>query len=803
ALRCLEAELKHRERALRQARASDLAEYRRLASDGIDHGSNNQGRNNQGRNNQGGIGQGWMGEGPLQPLPRLVIVIDEFATLATELPEFIDALIGVAQRGRSLGVHLILATQRPSGAVSDNIRANTNIRIALRVQDAAESCDVVGTPDAAALDRRTPGRAVLRLGPSELVVFQAARVSQPTPGPRGEPALRLEPFRLFDGSPGPPWLSPVDDPADPAAEAAGVPPVPRPSEPSDLARIVAAARSAFALRGGRPPRAPWPTPLPPILDRADVVDGRDGADGISAAEAVILGLADEPDAQRQEPYRWDPSVTNLLVVGPAGSGTTSAIVTAALALATRRRPDQLHLYVMDFGSQSLAPLARLPHCGGVVAAGDAERQERLIRMLGDSMDRRRGTRPPDGAWPRLVVLIDNYGGLHHAWDDVARLQWRDDLARIVADGPGLGISVVISADRPGSVPVSVSSSIVQKLLFRTADPYDLAAFGISPNRGPAAIPGRAVDAATGRHVQLVRATPTGLDGLAAAVEALRAKAPAGPGTAPGESCRGAASGHVDEPGQVPAAGPACGQAGKTVPEGAAGRMGAQPLPIHRLPSRVAHQEVGTGRLLSSGELILPVGIGDRHLAPACVRLGDGEHLLVAGPARSGKSSVLVHLASKAAEAGLMVSAAAPRRSPLRSAGLAHVATEAGDIVSLFESSFEQAAGPDRRRLLLVDDAELVDDPSGDIDRILSARRPGLHVVAAGRSDVLRTAFGHWTAEVRRSRQGLVLRPQPELDGELWHVSLPRRSPTQWTAGRGYLVIDGEVELVQAVETRPA
>ena len=142
ALRSLHAELRRREQLLRAAGATDLTAYRAQAGSA--------------------------------PIPRLVIVVDELATLAQDLPEFVPSLVGVAQRGRSLGVHLVLATQRPSGAISDDIRANTNLRIALRVQDAAESVDIVGVPDAAALPRHRPGRAVLRFGPGECVVAQVA-----------------------------------------------------------------------------------------------------------------------------------------------------------------------------------------------------------------------------------------------------------------------------------------------------------------------------------------------------------------------------------------------------------------------------------------------------------------------------------------------------------------------------------------------------------------------------------------------------------------------------------------------------
>src|SRR5205823_14071697 len=118
------------------------------------------------------------------PLPRLILIIDEFATLVEELPDFVTGLIGIAMRGRSLGVHLILATQRPSGVVSPVIRANTNLRIALRVTDDGESTDVIDARDAARINKNTPGRGYLRMVGGAPVEFQTGRVggrARPTP----------------------------------------------------------------------------------------------------------------------------------------------------------------------------------------------------------------------------------------------------------------------------------------------------------------------------------------------------------------------------------------------------------------------------------------------------------------------------------------------------------------------------------------------------------------------------------------------------------------------------------------------
>ncbi|MFZ4718418.1 MAG: FtsK/SpoIIIE domain-containing protein [Ilumatobacteraceae bacterium] len=170
ALRSLHAELRRRESVLRDAGVADLDALLR----------------------RGGS------------LPRLLVLVDEFAALVAEQPDFLHALLGVAQRGRSLGVHLMLATQRPHGIVSDDIRANTNLRVALRLHDVADAVDVVGDSRPATLSRRTPGRAVMRLGADEHVVFQTARVLDVD-------ALVAAVAKAADGMPpqAPPWMPPL------------------------------------------------------------------------------------------------------------------------------------------------------------------------------------------------------------------------------------------------------------------------------------------------------------------------------------------------------------------------------------------------------------------------------------------------------------------------------------------------------------------------------------------------------------------------------------------------------------------
>ncbi|MEY2464576.1 MAG: segregation ATPase FtsK/SpoIIIE, family [Acidimicrobiaceae bacterium] len=691
ALRCLEAELRHREQMLRAHGATDVAEHRRKG-------------------------------GPA--LPRLVVLIDEFATLKAELPGFVDALVGVAQRGRSLGVHLVLATQRPAGAVSDSIRANTNLRIALRVQDAGDSNDVIGTGAAATLPRDRAGRAFVRLGPSDLTLVQAALCTGPVQ--LGVPApVGLSPF-AFGPDP-----SSDDDAAFASAD----------EETSELELLVEAARLAFAASGAPSPRRPWPDPLPAAVD-LDSLDG-DGAP---------FALADDPDRQRQERHGWRLCDGNLLLIGIGGSGTTTALGSIALALARRWPPDRLHLYVLSHGAGELAPLARLPHTGAVVDASERERQARLVRHLRAELDRRRSLEAEARArQPKLVLLLDGYAGFAAEFGDAAGMAVVDDLVRVLADGPDVDIHAAIAADRVGAVPMAVAALIRQRLVFRLAEPHDAAVAGIPGHVTATMVPGRAVDVETGRLVQIARPRAP----LADAVVAITASWPL------------------------------------NAADGA-------PAPIGVLSRRVGVDEVAPAVRIDARPWFLPIGIGERALAPAGLVLYEGEHALIAGPARSGRTTALRALATVVARAmpdALVVAVAGVRSSLRAGEGIDSVhhpeaLTDALDAVVTHE-------GP---ALLVIDDAEQVEDRNGALTAFLEHPPAHAHVIAAARTEVIRTAYQHWTRTLRRSKVGLLLSPNADLDGELLGQVLPRRAPVGLGPGRGWLVNGSELEVVQLVNS---
>ncbi|HET8980121.1 MAG TPA: FtsK/SpoIIIE domain-containing protein [Solirubrobacteraceae bacterium] len=706
ALRSLEAELRYRERVLREHRAADLIEYDRLAA-----------------------------AGRTEPLPRLLVVIDEFATLAAELPDFVPSLVGIAQRGRSLGVHLVLATQRPSGAVNENIRANTNLRICLRVQTPQDSADVIDSPAAARIPRSQPGRAQVRLGPSELIPVQTALVSGVTAGGRAA-AVTIESFAAGADA----------APADRGEDGAG--------SGSDLQQLAAAAEAACA--GGPPLRRPWLPPLRGDIALEEVLAA--GAARPLAGErglVVPLALADDAEAQAQYPVGWNLNAGNLLLYGLGGSGTTTTLATLTLSLAQTADPDHVHIYVLDFGAGELGAVARLPHVGAVIGAAEHERQRRLLHRLRGELAVRRGLdAAARAAAPRIVLLLDGYGGFASEHSDLAGDALRDALARVWADGPELGVHVAISADRLGAVPTALASLAQQRLAFQLADVADYAQFGINRRAIPHFVPGRAVVGGSGQVIQVARARGP----LPAAVERLAAAVQPGSGGPP---------------------------------------------PVGVLP-----ETVGVGALLGAGrpgrgpggDLFVPLGIGDETLEAAGFDLYEGDHAIIAGPARTGRSTALLVVAEVMARLHpeIPVFAIAPRRSPLRDApGVARSVATAEEIAELVT----ELRSAERLQMLLVDDADVVDDPTRALSDLFAAPLPTLHAVVAGRTDALRS-LGHWSVGVRRSRTGLLLQPDVTVDGPLLGVTLPRRPTPPVRPGCGYRVDPGGFELMQVALPEP-
>ncbi len=695
ALASLTAELTRREGVLKAVGAKDVEEHRRLV-------------------------------GPGQVLPRLVLVVDEFASLAEELPDFVRGLVGIAMRGRSLGVHLVLATQRPEGVVSADIRANTNLRLCLAVTRDSESRDVLDSPVAATISRTTPGRGWVRTGHTDLTAFQAARVG----GRR--PATTSTGPRVT--------LQPVGELGDPVAR--GTADNER-DDTTDLALLVAACRDAAVRLALPASRSPWLAPLPTLIETGDLP---------TTGLALAYGLLDVPTQQARRPLRLDlETCTHLLVLGAARSGRTTVLRAIAGALARQACADDVHLYAVDAGAGGLAPLSALPHTGAVVGLDQPARLERLLAWLVEQTAERQALlacagyaslaeQRADSAapLPHLLLLIDRWETLVAAFPDVEAGHVLDQVHRLLREGPGAGLHVVLTADRRGLVG-RTASLIDQRLVLRMADPGDYAAAGLPSRLVTWTLP-------TGRgwlcggeplvaQVALLPGDPSGA-GQAAALQAMGARAP------------------------------------------------TPSLPPHRLEPRPHRVELAS--LAGCGVIL---GVGGDELHPVTLTQGDLETgLLIGGPAGSGRSTALLTVAAGLPD--LPVVAVAPRPSPLHTLPGCLTGDDAATV---------RARLGDGRVVLLLDDAELlVDGPLGPLleDVVRHARDRGTVVVAAGRTSALAAGFRGAVVELRRSGCGLLLSPQSVADGQLFDRRLPRSAAGELHPGRALLVRNGRLTPLQ-------
>jgi len=363
--------------------------------------------------------------------------------------------------------------------VSADIRANTNLRIALRVTDPAESQDVIDVKGAALISRATPGRGFCRTGSGDVTQFQCARVGGPVSPVEQDPEVRVLAWEHL-GSPSPG-----------AAVAGGE------GGATDLAHVVDLLRQAAASPDIPRARSPWLPPLPATIAAADLpqVQG-----------SLALGLLDLPREQAQRAYALDLATGgHLLVAGGPGSGRTTLLRTLAGAVAATSDVRDVHLYGFDGATGGLLALAALPHTGAVVSRDELDRGDRLLTRLAAEVARRqlvlgragfaslaeqRAAARPADRLPWLLVLIDGWDGLVSAYDSVDSGRPVQTLLGLLREGAAVGLRAVVTGDRT-VLTGRLSSLISDRLVLRMADPMDYAMAGLAPRQIPESmVPGR-------------------------------------------------------------------------------------------------------------------------------------------------------------------------------------------------------------------------------------------------------------------------------------------------------------------------
>ena len=420
-----------------------------------------------------------------EPMPHLLFIVDEFAELKAEQPEFMRELISAVRVGRSLGVHLILATQKPAGVVDDQIWSNSRFRLCLRVERPEDSREVLKRPDAA--DLTNPGRAFFQVGNDECFdLFQAAWGGAPyIPG---GPVVGTEAVAevVLDGSRY--VLSPL--------------PKNRSSQGQQLQVLVQHIAAVAQKAGIHRLPGPWLPPLPEQVILADLVTPWKGPywDPPQSWIEPVIGLVDNPQQQQQVPLRLPLGRDgHLAVYGAPGVGKTTFLRTLVTSLCLEHSPADLNLYLLDFGGRVLSLFSGYPHVGAVVLSDEEERLTRLFRFLTREVEIRKEAFGRAGVTtlpayrltaveplPAVVVVVDNFEGLTSSYPDA-----EETVAQLAREGSSYGIHLVLTASSYAGVRMRVSSNIMLTVALQQNDPGDYAMIvGRTGGLVPMSLPGR-------------------------------------------------------------------------------------------------------------------------------------------------------------------------------------------------------------------------------------------------------------------------------------------------------------------------
>ena len=715
ALTSLRAELHHREHLFNRKKAKDLLELEKRRD-------------------------------PDTP-PALVLVIDEFAALAGEVPEFVDGVVDIAQRGRSLGIHLIMATQRPAGVIKDNLRANTNLRVALRMADESDSKDVVGDPVAARFDPGIPGRGIAKTGPGRLVSFQSAYAGgwSSDQAPAADVAVAQLRFGSVQR-----WELPDSGESDSHDVDPG---------PNDQKRIVATLVAAADMARIPAPRRPWLDDLETTVDIRQLRAGRSGF--------ILLGKRDVPERQLQEPVYFEPDRDgSLLVYGTSGSGKSTVLRTVAIAAATGRRPENVAVYGLDFGAGALKSLEVLPHVGSIIPGDDAERVQRIMRSLGAILDDRgkrfsaanassiaeyRELTGRDEA--RIIMLLDGLPQFRAEWESTtARMPFYQAFMRILGEGRPLGVHVVATADRSGSVPTAISSNVSRRVVLRLSDENAYALLNAPKDvLDERSAPGRAIVDGFETQIAVLGGTPN----VAEQTKLLTQWA---------QDLRAAGAREVEEIGSLPT----------------------------RLQTTAMPDRIGDFPALGVAEDTLAA----RDFDP----IGT---FVVTGPPLSGKTNAMKALITSMTrfDPGVRLFHFGGRRSQLkefapwmRSATTPDeakdLATELADLVG--DESLEA------RLVIVIEDVpQFADTPAErPLKALFQAVNRSEHLLI-GDADVSQIASGFGLiGDFKGGRKGIVLRPDA-FDGDaIFKVPFPKVKRSDFPEGRGIFVQSGRAVTVQ-------
>lgn len=400
------------------------------------------------------------------PVPHLFIISDEFAELKTQQPEFMEQLISAARIGRSLGVHLILATQKPSGVVDDQIWSNSKFRVCLKVQEKADSQDMIKCPDAAELSQT--GRFYLQVGFNELFALGQSAWC----GAEYVPTETVE--KSVDSS-----IQVVDNLGRVLMNVK--PNKKKNTSGSKIKQIVAIVKylSDLATEEKITVRPLWLEPIPERIF-VDCLEQKYSQKSHGTVLNPVVGEYDDPFNQKQGVLTIPFSAEgNCLIYGASGNGKTTMLTTISYSLLKNHTAEELNLYIMDFGSETLKMFEKAPQVGGVMVSSDEEKIINFLKMLQQEIDKRKNLFSEYGGdyasyiknsgkqIPNIVVLLNNYSGFAEQFEEL-----QDVVTLLTRDGVKYGIYFAVTAGTTNAVRYKTQQNFKTMLTMQLNDATD-------------------------------------------------------------------------------------------------------------------------------------------------------------------------------------------------------------------------------------------------------------------------------------------------------------------------------------------
>ncbi len=698
-----------------------------------------------------------------EPLPHLFLISDEFAELKNEEPEFIRELVSAARIGRSLGVHLILATQKPGGVIDDQIWSNARFKVALKVQDANDSKEILKNADAASIT--VTGRGYLQVGNNEVYeLFQSAWSGAPylSEHSDGEDEIAI----VTDLG-----LIPLSNISAKENKRKGI------SEIEAIVSKIAETQSDFGIQKLK---SPW---LPPLEERLFKRKSLS-----TEQDHIAIALIDEPEKQSQTPYHYHVMEDgNLGIFGSTGYGKSTTVLTLLLNMAEQYSPEEMHYYLMDFGNGSLLPLKQLPHTADFFLSDEVRKMEKFLRMIREEIVRRKQllqqmevssiklyNNISNEKLPLLFVVVENYDFIKEELPD-----FEPYFNQFVRDGQSLGIYMIFTATRVSSIRQAVMNNLKTKIVHYLLDQSEAYTVLGKMTLSPEPIPGRAIikkDEAYFSQIFLPANGTNDFEMLEAVKETVK-------------SLKVKYAGHI-VPNQIP--------------------MLPTDLTLTQFEKFVGHLQQ---------QHLFPIGLDEEFVQPVAINLLNNKHCMVLGQAQKGKTNLLKVILNTALqkdikhiglfdsfEQGLAPFAEEEAVSYLESKErLEEWLTEIEGELTFRESAYVNRSLNDKTGLLFTPILLVVDDYPrflSNLDAKLQERIVkymkhanylGFNMIVTGNSNDLTKGYDALTTEVKQIRQAVLLMKKSEQT----IFSLPYdRKEEDIQAGFGYYVVNNKEVKIQ-------